>query len=84
MVFIKGSSNNKGSDASVIFENSSSLVVEIFVWFEFLTTNNQAEYEVVIVGITLAGKVGARYIKLQMDFQLVVSKIRREALTKDL
>lgn len=59
VVFTDGSSNNKGSDTNVILENIFSLVMEISVRFEFATTNNQAEYEAVIVGITPAEEIGS-------------------------
>lgn len=38
----------------MIMENSSVLVVEVSLSFEFPTTNNQVEYEAIIMVIVLA------------------------------
>lgn len=50
--------------------------------FEFLTIDNQAEYEVIIACLTLESKMGVERIKLKTDSQLVVSKIKGESQTK--
>ena len=78
-VFTKGASNDKGSGAGLILENEAESVIDVSLRFEFFTTNNQEEYKGVIVGLTLASKIGARNLKLQTDSQLVVSKVKREA-----
>lgn len=33
-------------------------MIEVSLWFEFLTTNNQEEYKAVIGGISLAEEMG--------------------------
>lgn len=38
-------------------ENNCGLMIEVSLRFEFLTTNNQVEYNVVMVGITLIEEV---------------------------
>ncbi|KAI5417582.1 hypothetical protein KIW84_042260 [Lathyrus oleraceus] len=67
-----GSSNSRGSGVDVILENDSRLVVEASLRFEFSTTTNQAEYEAVIIGITLPNKMGAEHIKLRTYSKLAV------------
>lgn len=67
------SSNSRGSGAVVILENNIGLVVEVSLRIEFLTTNNQVEYETVIVGMFLAEGIKAYHIKLRIESQLVVS-----------
>lgn len=56
VVFTYGPSNSCGRGERVIIENNFRLVIEVSLRFEFPTTNNQAEYEALIVGIMLAGK----------------------------
>lgn len=51
--------------------------------FEFLTIDNQAEYEVIIACLTLESEMGVERIKLKTDSQLVVSKIKGESQTKN-
>lgn len=45
VVFTNGSSNNRGNGEGLILENKSCLVIEVSLYFEFCTTNNQVEYE---------------------------------------
>lgn len=67
VVFTDGSSNSRGSGADIILENIYGLRVEVSLRFEFPTTNNQANYETVILRITLAEEMGAKGIKLPID-----------------
>ena len=45
---------------------------------KFTATNNEAEYEAVIVGLSIAREVGARNVEVQSDSQVVVGHIKRE------
>lgn len=58
VVFTDGSSNSPISRAWVILENKFRLVVEVSLRFKFLGTNNQVEYEELVVGISLIEEVG--------------------------
>lgn len=56
VVFTYRPSNSCGRGERVIIENNFILMIEVSLRFEFSTTNNQAEYEALIVGVMLAGK----------------------------
>lgn len=43
----------------MIMENSSVLVVEVSLSFDLPTTNNQVEYEAIIMAVVLAKKMWA-------------------------
>lgn len=45
-----------------MLENEIILVIGVSLCFEFLTTNNQDEYEALIVGLTLATQMGQRIL----------------------
>jgi len=65
------SSNKKGSDASLILEGPDDLTIEQAIRFGFETSNNQTEYEALIVGLKLARELGVKELKCQSDSQLV-------------
>lgn len=67
----------------MILENRSNIILEVSLRFEFLTTNNQAEYKVGILRMTLAEEMGAEHIKLQIELQLVISYVRGESQAQD-
>lgn len=71
---VDGSSNNKGSVAGLIMENQDGVVAEVSLTFSFLTSNNQAEHEACIAGLSLAK---------DSDFLLVVSQTREAYVTKN-
>jgi hypothetical protein len=62
LLSVDGSSNLKGSGAGVILEGPNDILVEQSLMFEFKASNNQAEYEALIAGMTLAREMGAQLI----------------------
>ena len=73
MIYVDGSSNNKGCGASVILENSDGLAIEYSLKFEFPTPNNQAEYEACLAGIRMAKELRENAVTICSDSRLVVS-----------
>ncbi|MCI20601.1 gag-pol polyprotein, partial [Trifolium medium] len=82
-VFTDRSSNSKGSGAGLILESQEGLTVEVSLKFSFSATNNQAEYEACMAGVDLALEMGAKYLKLKTNSQLVVTQIKGEAQAKE-
>ncbi|KAI5443688.1 hypothetical protein KIW84_012370 [Lathyrus oleraceus] len=83
VISYRGGRNFHVSGFGVILENGSNIIVEVSLRFEFLTTNNQAEYKVGISRMTLAEEMGAEHIKLQIELQLVISHVRGESQAQD-
>ena len=50
---------------------------------QFLTTNNEAEYEAVLIGLRIAKSLGVRNLKLNSDSKLVVGQITKEYEAKE-
>ena len=59
-------------------EGPNGLLIEHALQFAFKVNNNQAEYEVLIVGMLLAKEMGAKSVSL-----LVTGKVTGEYQTKD-
>ena len=59
----------------VIFEKSLRL--------DFSATNNEAEYEVLLIGMAMVQRMGGKSIKLFSDSRLVVGQVRGEFEAKD-
>lgn len=74
-LFVDGSSNSSGSGAGVTLEGPGEFVLEQSLKFEFQATNNQAEYEALIVGLKLAIKVKIGSFLIRTDSQLVASQV---------
>ena len=50
---------------------------------QFLTTNNEAEYDAVLIGLRIAKSLGVRNLKLNLDSKLVVGQITKEYEAKE-
>jgi ribonuclease HI len=68
----------------VILEGPNDILIEQSLRFEFKASNNQAEYEALIAGMTLAKEMGAENLRAKSDSQLITSQITAEYQTKDI
>ncbi|RDX71780.1 Retrovirus-related Pol polyprotein from transposon 17.6, partial [Mucuna pruriens] len=53
-LFVDGASNQVGRGAGIILEGLNRVLIEQSLHFEFKTSNNQVEYEALLVGMNLA------------------------------
>jgi ribonuclease HI len=83
LLSVDGSSNLKGSGAGIILEGPDDILIEQSLRFEFKASNNQAEYEALIAGMTLAQEMGAENLRAKSDSPLVTSQNTGENQTKD-
>ena len=83
VIYVDGSSNAKGSGAGIILEGPAGLTIEQSLRFDFKTTNNQAEYEAIIAGLSLAKEMGAEEIQCRSDSKLTVGHLTGEFQVKD-
>ncbi|XP_061372971.1 uncharacterized protein LOC133315384 [Gastrolobium bilobum] len=81
-LYVDGSTNAKGTGAGMIIENPDGVAMEHSLYFNFNTTNNQAEYEAMIPGLLQAKELGAQRLKVFSDSQLVTFQILGEYQAK--
>ena len=53
-LYVDGASSTEGYGAGVIWEKEGDIMIEMSIKFDFPVSNNQAEYEALIVGLQLA------------------------------
>ena len=66
-LYIDGSSTTKASDAEIVFVSLEDASLEYALQFSFLTTNNEAEYEALIIGLKLAKELGISALQVFSD-----------------
>ena len=59
------------------------VVIEKSLRLDFSTTNNEAEYETLLVGMAMVQKMGGKSMKLFSNSRLVVGQVREEFDAKD-
>nr|XP_025637940.1 uncharacterized protein LOC112733259 [Arachis hypogaea] len=80
---VDGLSNSTYGGAGVILENQDGITIEQSVRYEFPVSNNQAEYEALLAGLSLAQEVGAKVLEVNTDSQVVSSQINGDYQTRD-
>ncbi|XP_056695633.1 uncharacterized protein [Spinacia oleracea] len=83
-LFVDGSSNFRGAGLGVVLKSPQGDMIAQAICCDFKATNNEAEYEALIVGLTLAEELGASGLNIFSDSQLIVNQINGDYKAKDL
>nr|GEX28033.1 reverse transcriptase domain-containing protein [Tanacetum cinerariifolium] len=83
ILFTDGSSCVDGSGAGLILTNLEGTEFTYALRFEFTATNNEAEYEALIAGLSIATRMGARNLEVNVDFRLVANHVLGEYVAKE-
>jgi ribonuclease HI len=79
VAYVDGSSANQKSGVGVTLASPDGESFQYAIKLDFVTTNNEAEYEAVLAGLSIAQEMGAKNVELRSDFQVVVSHVQRIA-----
>ncbi|XP_075515416.1 uncharacterized protein LOC142550060 [Primulina tabacum] len=75
-VFVDGASNLSGCGVGVIVVAPSGEKIKLALRIDSRVTNNEAEYEAVLLGLQAAQEVGASRVIIYSDSQLVAQQIK--------
>ena len=70
-----GSSNKQAGSARVMLHTSEGDKIECMICLDFPTTNNEAEYKALVVGLDLAKAAGAENMVVYYYSQVITSQI---------
>ncbi|XP_016168410.1 uncharacterized protein LOC107627305 [Arachis ipaensis] len=82
-IHVDGASNREGSGAGVLLKEGNKVIAEQSLQFRFTTSNNQAEYEALLVGLKLTQQLKIPQITVYCDSVLVVHQIKGDYQVKD-
>ncbi|XP_075494772.1 uncharacterized protein LOC142532339 [Primulina tabacum] len=82
-VYVDGSSSKDGSGVGVVLISPAGEEVKLAVRLDFRASNNEAEYEAVLVGLRAARNVGATRVLIFSDSQLVAQQMKGMYDVKD-
>jgi ribonuclease HI len=77
-LYFDGSARQQVGGAGVILTDPSRDQVKYMVHLEFKATNNMAEYEVLIFGLSATLSLGIRQLLVKGDSQLIIKQVRGE------
>ncbi|XP_075660080.1 uncharacterized protein LOC142629911 [Castanea sativa] len=82
-VYTDGVSNRKGAGVGVVLISPEKLVIEKSLRLGFPATNNEAEYEALLVGAQMVKHLGGKVVRLYCDSRLVAGQVNGEFEAKD-
>jgi len=83
-LYIDGVANQKGFGVGVVIVSPDRLTIEKSLRLGFSTTNNEAEYEALLVGVAMVKKLGKKAIKVFSNSRLVVRQVKGELEARDM
>ncbi|KAL0420201.1 UNVERIFIED_CONTAM: Ribonuclease HI [Sesamum latifolium] len=75
LLHVDDSSMAQGSGAGIVITTPQGEDLEFAIKFDFKASNNEAEYEALVIGMRMAHETGARHLLSYSDSQLVVKQV---------
>ena len=82
-VYIDGAANQRGSGVGLVLISPEKITIEKSLRLGFLAINNEAEYEALLVGMTMVQKIGGKVVKIFFDSRLVIGQVKVELEARD-
>ena len=82
-VYVDGAANYRGSKVGLVLISPKRITIEKSLRLGFLATNNEAEYETLLVGMIMVQKMGGKVVEVFSDSRLVVGQVRGELEARD-
>ena len=82
-VYIDGAANQRGSRMGLVLVSPEKTIIEKSLRLGFSATNNEAEYEALLQGMTMVQKIGEKIVEMFSDLRLVVGQVKGELEARD-
>ena len=82
-VYVDGTVNQKGFGVGLVLISPEKLIIEKSLWLGFSTTNNEAEYEALLEGMSMVQRMGGKSATMFLDLRLVVGQVKGELEARD-
>ena len=71
-LYVDGAANQRGSRVGLVLVSPEKITIEKSLTLNFLATNNEAEYEALLMGMMMVQRMGGKAVKVFSDSKLVV------------
>ena len=82
-VYIDSAANQRRSGVRLVLVSPKKITIEKSLRLDFLTTNNEAEYEALLMEMTMVQSVGEKVVEMFSDSRLVVGQVKGELEARD-
>ena len=83
-IYVDGAANHRGSGVGLVLMSPTRIIIEKSMRLGFSTTNNEAKYEALLVGITVVQKMDEKVVEIFSDSRLVIGQVQGELKARDL
>ena len=83
-VHVDGAVNQRGSGVGLVIISPEKIIIEKSLRLGFLATNNGAEYEALLVGMTMVQRMDGKVVEMFSDSRLIIGQVGGELEAKDL
>ena len=82
-LYVDKAANQRGSGVGLVLVSPEKITIEKSLRLSFSATNNEAEYEVLLMGMIMVQKMGGKAVKVFLDSKLVVGQVRGDLEAHD-
>ena len=82
-VYVDGVANQKIFGVRLVLISLKKLILEKSLRLGFSATNNEAEYEALLEGMSMVHKMGEKLVTIFSDLRLVIGQVRNELEARD-
>ena len=80
-MYVDGASNQNDSGVGLVLISPEKIIIEKSLRLD--STNNEAEYEALMIGMAMVQRMGRKSVKFFSDSRLVVGQVKGEFKMKD-
>jgi len=82
-VYVDGATNQRGSRVGLVLISPKKITIEKSLRLGFSAIKNEAEYEALLVGMTMVQKMGVKAVEIFLNSRLMVGQVREELEARD-
>ena len=82
-VYVDDAANQMGSVVGIVLVSPEKITIKKSLRLGFSTTNNEAEYEDLLEGMSMVQRMGGKAVKMFSNSRLVVGQVKGELKARD-
>ena len=82
-MYVDGAANQRGSRVGLVLVSPEKITIEKSLRLGFPATNNETEYETLLMGMAMVQKVGGKTVEMFSNSRLVVGQVKGELEARD-
>ena len=82
-LYVNRAANQRGSGVELVLVSPERITIEKSLRLNFSATNNEAEYEALLMGMMIVQKIRGKAVRVFSDSKLVVGQVRGDLEARD-